>query len=129
MLALSDEAQGVDAHQGHELLGGQVVLGQTLDYKGSTVGLGLVLNGVTLVGDVLSALSEEHRRTSAVLNSSVATELNEISNGELVGDVVAFFGNVLHFFDGEQQFFALGNGLLVLQGQGSSWTSNHMVSR
>ena len=73
MLALSDEAQGVDAHQGHELLGGQLVLGQTLDYKGSTVGLGLVLNGVTLVGDVLSALSEEHRRTSAVLNSSVAT--------------------------------------------------------
>ena len=81
------------------------------------MGLSGVLNCVTLIFDVLPSHAEDHGWPTAVLNSGVASQLDQVSMTEQLSDVVALLLDFLHLLDGKVQFFGLGNGQLVLEGK------------
>ena len=117
LLLITVEAKGERAHDGNELFGAEVTLGQALNDETASGGLSGMLDGVTLVSDVLSAHVEDHGGASAILNSSVATELDEVSVAHHSSDVVAFSLDLLDLLDAEGELGALSNGELVLQGK------------
>ena len=82
-----------------------------------------MLDGITLVADVLSSHVEDHGGTAAVLNSCVATELDEIGVAHHCSDVVAFSLDLLDLLDAEAKLGALSDGELVLEGKSAGSAS------
>ena len=82
-----------------------------------------MLYSVTLTVDIFPAHIEDHGRASAVLNSSVATKLNEIRNAQHRGDVVSRLLDLLHLLHGEAHLFRLCNSELVLERDSRHWSS------
>ena len=117
LFLFSSEAESERAHQGNELLWREVTLGESLDHEGASMGLSGVLNCVTLIFDVLPSHAEDHGWPSAVLNSGVASQLDQVSMTEQLSDVVALLLDFLHLLDGKVQFFGLGDCQLVLEGK------------
>ena len=57
--------------------------------EATSMGLGAMLDGITLVANVFTTHVEDHSRSAAVLHSSVATELDKVGITEPRGEVVA----------------------------------------
>lgn len=108
------EAKGERAHKGNKLLWAEVALSQALDDQAASCSLSCVLDGITLSGDVRPAHVEDHGGTAAVLNGSVATELDEVGVAHHRGDVVSFSLDLFDLLDTEAKLGALRNSELVL---------------
>ena len=119
LLVLANEADGVGSHQGDKLLWLKVTLSKSLDDKAASVCFSSVFDRVCFTGNIGSAHLEDHGRSSAVLDGSVASELDEIGMGEHRSDVVSTLFDFLNLFDGELDLLTCSNSLLVLQHHGS----------
>ena len=82
-----------------------------------------MLNGVFFSSDLFSAHGEDHLGTSAVLYSSVTTELDNISWIEHLSDVVAILKNLSKVLECIGKFWTLGNSALVGKNNVSTGTS------
>ena len=89
LLVLSTKSDRELTHQSDELFRRQVALGKALHDKAASVGLSSVLNGISFRFDIHTAHVEDHGGAAAVLNSSVATKLDQISLAHRSSDVVA----------------------------------------
>ena len=89
--------------------------------------LSSVLDGITLIADVLTTHVENHSGTAAVLNSSVATELYKVGFAQPRGEMVTSLRNLQHLLHGEVQLLTLCYGELVLQRQSARSTSNNIT--
>ena len=92
--------------------------------------LSCVLDGITLILHVLAAHVEDHGGTAAVLNCSVASELDQVRVAQQGRDVVACLLDFLDLLDCEAELSALCRGELVLQSQSARSASrlNDMAS-
>ena len=91
--------------------------------------LGRVLDGVALSVDILTAHVEDHGGATAVLNSGVASKLDQIGRAHHSSDVVALSLDLLDILHSKVEFFRLGDGELVLQAEcrlGTSTIKNEM---
>lgn len=114
LLLCTVEAEGERAHESNELLRLEVRLGKALHHEAASVGLSSVLNGITLTTDVFTTHVEDHCGTTAVLDGSVASELDEVSIAKPRRDVVTSLSDFFNLLHGEVQLLALRNGELVL---------------
>jgi len=82
-LVITTESQCEGTHEGNELLGGEVALrSETLHDETASMGLSTVLDCISFGADIHSSTLENHGGATTVLNSSVATELDEIRGAE-----------------------------------------------
>jgi len=123
-LLISAETDSEATHEGDELFGSEVALSESLNDETARVCLGGVLDCVTLSSDVLSSHVEDHGGTTTVLNSGVATELDQIGIAEMLGDMVTVRNDFLNLSHGEGKLFGLSDGQLVLEHECSRGTSN-----
>lgn len=116
LLFLATESQCEGAHESDELFRGEVFLSEkTLRDKAASMALSTVLDGVTLILDLIPSHLEDHGGTTAVLDSCVSAELKQVSSRERVSDVIASLLNLLNLLDNEAELLALSNGKLVGQ--------------
>ena len=118
LLLSSNEAEGVGAHQSDELLWLEGALGETLDDETVSTSFLSVFDRVSFASDISSSHLENHRWTTAVLDSCVSAELDEVRHGEHRCDVVTTLLDFLDLLDGEDDLLACSNGLLVFQHHG-----------
>ena len=76
-----------------------------------------MLTSITFRSDILSAHVENHSRATAVLDSSVATELDQIGSAQPCGDMIASVLNFLNLLDCKVELGALCDSKLVLEGK------------
>lgn len=95
---------------------------QSFDDQARSVGLFIVMDGIALALNVGSTHSEFHLGSTAVLNGSVATKLDQISKGHHVGNVVSNFTDLSNLGLGELQIRTASDLELILQHQSASWS-------
>ena len=97
------ESKGKRTHEGNVLLRGQIHFIELANHHSILV---LVVSGDESVGsfsfslDVFSSHSEDHGRSSAVLNSGVPSQLDEVRVGEKGGNMISIFFDVLNNING-----------------------------
>ena len=71
--------------------------------------LSSMLNGITLIFNVLASHVEDHGWTTAVLNSCIAAKLDQVRIAQKSRNVVASLLDFLYLLDSEAELSALGN--------------------
>ena len=79
--------------------------------------------------DIRSTHSENHAWSSAVFNSGVTSELNEIADTEHSSDMVTLLFNTFDNLNGSVELRTIGSGQLVLVGEGTLWTTIHSKNK
>ena len=120
---LAAETKSEGSHKGNELFRAQFALGQALHNETAIVGLSLVLDSITFWSDIFSAHVENHGRATAVLDGSVATELDQIGRAQQFRDMIASVLDLLDLLHSEVELGALCNSKLVLKGKRTRCTS------
>ena len=72
-----------------------------------------MLDGITFVSHVLPAHLENHRWAAAVLNSCIASKLDQVSVAEHCCDVVTLSFDLLNLLHSEVQLLALSDSKLI----------------
>ena len=119
LLLGSDEAEGVGSHQSDKLFWLEGALSETLNDETASTRFLSVFDRVSFASDISSSHLENHRWATAVFDSCVSAELDEVRHGEHRCDVVATLLDFLDLLDGEDNLLACSNGLLVFQHHGS----------
>lgn len=129
LLQLRHEAESVNtAHQSNEVLGRKVRLSKTTRHQAVVVAFVVVLDSVLVAEDRGAAHLEDHLGATAVLDSGVASKLNQVSVGEHLSDVIATLTESEHLSDSVFQLFGVSNVLLSGDSYGGTSTTQRAIS-
>jgi len=126
LVLIVGKSKRVGSHQSDVLIGRQaheVKLRNLDSIFVRPVGDGHGIAGLSLGLDVFSAHSEDHAWSSAVLNGSVSSELYQIVDAKNVGNVVAFFLDLVDDLHSSGELRVVGSAELSLEPENALRTS------